>query len=147
MDYPLVNGTRYDWAAASFKFGGSNEYGLKEISYTDTMERGDVRGVGPQIIGHTRGEYKAEASFVMLKEEFDAMVAKFGDGWMEVSFDISVSYAATGNATTTDKIVGCKISKVESNPSQGTDALEVSCDLTVMYVIRNGKKPLLNMRT
>ena len=31
MDYPLINGTRYDWAAASFKFGGSSfvTYGLR----------------------------------------------------------------------------------------------------------------------
>jgi hypothetical protein len=121
--YPLVNGTRYDWSSAGFKMGGADEYGFKEISYTDTIDRGEVRGVGPQVIGHTRGEYKAEGSFVMLKEEFDAWVAKTGDGWMET------------------------IAKVETNPSNGTDPLEVSCDLTVTYIIRNGKKPLANMRT
>lgn len=147
MDYPLVNGVRYDWSAATFKLDGANEAGLREISYTDTIERGEVRGVGPQVIGHTRGEYKAEGSFVMLKEEFDAMVLKWGDGWMERRFDISVSYAATGAPTVTDQLTGCAISKVETNPSQGTDALEVSCDLTVMYIIRNGKKPLVAMRT
>jgi hypothetical protein len=145
--YPLVNGTRYDWSSAGFKMGGADEYGFKEISYTDTIDRGEVRGVGPQVIGHTRGEYKAEGSFVMLKEEFDAWVAKTGDGWMETKFDISVSYAAAGAPTVTDQIVGCAIAKVETNPSNGTDPLEVSCDLTVTYIIRNGKKPLANMRT
>ncbi len=146
-NYPLVNGHRYDWSSASFKMAGASEFGFKEISYTDTIDRGEVRAVGPQVIGYTRGEYKAEGSFVMLKAEFDAWVAKTGDGWMESQFDLSVSYAAVGSPTVTDEIVGCSIAKVETNPSNGTDALEVSCDLTVTYIIRNGKKPLVAMRT
>ena len=147
MDYPLINGLRYSWASVAIKLDSANQLGIKEISYSHSVDRGEVRGVGPQVIGHTRGEYKAEGSITFLKEEYDAFVAKNGDGYMEKVFDISVSYAEIGNATVTDQLVGCRLSKAEKSPSAGTDALEVSCDLTILYLIENGKKPLVNMKT
>lgn len=146
-DYPLINGYRQDWSSVKAKLGGANLTGIKEITYSHTIDRGEVRGQGPQIMGYTRGEYKAEGSITFLKEEYDDLVVKLGDGYMEAIFDISVSYGATGGPVSTDQLVGCRLGKAEKSPSQGTDGLEVSCDLHILYIIENGKKPLVDMRT
>lgn len=147
MDYPMINGLRYSWASARFQFDGNEYVDIKEITYSHTIDRGDVRGSGPQLLGFTRGEYKAEGSVTFLKEGYDALLQAFGNGYLERVFDVAVSYAEEGQPTVTDQLVGCRLGKAEKNPSQGTDALEVSCDLHITYILENGKKPLNNMRT
>lgn len=146
MDYPMINGLRYSWASARIQFDGQEYVDIKDITYSHTMDRGEVRGAGPQLLGFTRGEYKAEGSVTFLKEGYDELIAAFGDGYLEKPFNISVSYADVGQPTVTDELVGCRLGKAEKNPSQGTDALEVSCDLHITYLIENGKKPLNQMR-
>lgn len=147
MDYPLINGNRYSWASVRIRVGSTEYMDVTEISYSHTMERGTVRGVGAQKLGMTRGEYDAEASITFLKEGFDQLVEALGEGYMEIPFDVAVTYADEGQDTNTDQLVGCRISSIEKNPSQGTDGLTVSCELDVQYIIENGVKPLRNMRT
>jgi hypothetical protein len=146
MDFPLINGRRYSFASCRLRIGGREITGFKEISYTHSMERTKVRGVGAQPLGMTRGEYEAEGSVVLYREDWDELRDALGDGFMESIFDIAVSYADEGQTTKTDELRGCSFASNEKNPSQGTDALEVSLDLDVTYILENGKKPLRNMR-
>jgi hypothetical protein len=146
VSFPLINAHRYSWASVAADVNGAELVQFKEINYSHKLEPGKVRGIGPQIAGATRGEYEAEGSMVLYQEEWDVLRDRLGDGYMEVYFPISVSYAEDGQPTTTDELVGCRITSVEKKPSQGTDGLEVSCNLHITYLLENGKKPLKNMR-
>ena len=108
MDYPMINGLRYSWASVRIQADGNEYVDIKDITYSHTIDRGEVRGSGPQLLGFTRGEYKAEGSITFLKEGYDALIAAFGDGYLEHVFDIAVSYADEGQPTVTDQLVGCR---------------------------------------
>lgn len=146
MDFPLINGHRYSWASASFDIDDSEVVNIKELTYSHQLEPGQVRGTGPQVAGMTRGEYSAEGSMVLLREGWDELRAKMGDGYMEKYFRIVVSYAEEGQPVQTDELVGCRITSVENSPSQGTDGLETSIDLAITYILENGVKPVRDMR-
>ncbi len=146
MDFPLINGHRFSWASVALKVDGAEVVHVKEISYTHKLEAGMVRGTGAQVAGRTRGEYSAEGSMTLLREGWDELRIALGDGYLEKSFPIIVSYAEDGQAVVTDELVGARITSVENSPSQGSDGLEVSLELSLLYVLENGKKPLRNMR-
>lgn len=145
MEYPLINGHRYSYASIELDVSGRKFYGHKEISYNQDLEPGEVRGAHSQLLGRTKGDLKAEASLTTYLEEWQELLEALGDGYMESSFDIVVSYAEEGRPTTTDKLRGCRIKRVEESHSQGVDALAVKLDLHVLWVEFNGKKPLNKM--
>lgn len=146
MDFPLINGHRYGWASITMKASGNELVHLKEISYNHKLEPGMVRGVGPQVSGRTRGEYTAEGSMTLQREGWDELRNALGDGYLEVSFPISVSYAEDGQPVVTDELVGVRIKSVETKGSQGTDPIETALELSILYVLEAGKKPLRKMR-
>jgi hypothetical protein len=146
MDFPLINGNRYGWASVGFDIEGAEQVHVTECTYEHNLEPGEVRGTGPQVAGTTLGEYSASGSITFNQEGWDELRAKLGDGYMAKRFQLTVSYADEGQAVTTDELVGCRITGVSKNPSQGTDGLTVECALHIMYIIENGVKPLPNMR-
>lgn len=146
MDFPLLNGHRFSWASASFNIEDTELISIKELTYSHKLEPGDVRGTGPQKHGTTRGEYNAEGSMTLLREQWNELKSKLGTGYLEKRFTIVVSYAEEGQPVQTDELVGCRITSVENKPAQGTDPLEVSLDLNITYIIEDGVEPLKNMR-
>jgi hypothetical protein len=146
MDFPLINGRRYSYASVKIRVGGTEYTGVKEISYSWSIERSKVRGVGIQPLGMTRGEYDCEGSITLYREDYDELITSLGNGYAEAIFTIAVSYADEGQSTVTDELRGCSLAGAEKSPSQGTDALEVSCDLSIAYILENGKKPLVGMK-
>lgn len=148
-NYPLINGHRYDFSSIDFRYQTPTgvmvrTVGIKEISYSDSLEPGKVRGNHAQNVGRTRGEYSAEASITLYKQEFDEMIALMGTGYGEKYFDISVSYAEAGSPTKTDLVTGNRIKRVENSGSEGNEALIVKVDLDPSDVYRDGKHLLLN---
>lgn len=143
---PLVNGNRYDFASIELRIRGQIFTGFKEISYSHKLEPGEVRGSAAQPIARTRGEYSAEGSLTLYRQEYDELVAVLGDGFMETEFEGTVTHAERGQPTITDRLVGVRIKSDDSSYSQGADALEVKLDLSIMYLLKNGKSPLLNLR-
>lgn len=146
---PVINGHRYSWSSIEIDLGdlGGIQTGVSAISYQQSLEPSKLRGAGsPQPSGRTRGEYDAEGSVSLYKEDADNLIALLGNGFMEKVFDITVSYADTGNPVRTDKLFGCRIQTDEQDFSPGGDALEVTFSLNVMKLQRNGFDPLLNMR-
>lgn len=141
-DYPVINGFAYSWASIAIRVDGAETVAIKEISYTHKVERSKIRGAGMRPIGRTRGEYEAEGSLTLYREGWDTLRRKFGAGYMERRFSIVVSYAEEGQPVVTDELLDCVIASVENNPSQGTDALEVSLDLDIMALREGGLSPL-----
>jgi len=139
MNYPDINGHRYQWASVEGSFGKNITRAIKSITYGDELSVGVVRGNSVKKQGRTRGIQDPSASVVFYKAEFDALVAELGDGFGEKPFDVKLSYADTGQPTQTDTIVGARMTKYEVSGEEGEDAIEVDCDLDPMDVLIGGK--------
>lgn len=145
--YPDVNGVRYDFSSIKIDLdGGLKLQGIKEINYSHGLEPTDVEGASAEPIGRTRGKYSREASMTLYEWEWKILRDRFGDGYLEKVFTISVTYADDGQPTITDQILGCRIKKVDKARATGGDAAEVKLDLHCMKIIEGGKKPLKAMR-
>lgn len=144
--YPLVNGVRYSFASIEFDVAGKVILGMKEIAYTETQEPGEIRGTSSQLLGRTAGDYGVESSCTMYREEWDDLLDTLGEGYLRTVFDINVTYADEGAPTKTDKLVGCRIKSVEQSNSQGTEGLEVQLELHVMYLLRDNRAGIPNLR-
>lgn len=143
--YPLINGTYPDFASIEIKVRGTHIIGISEISYSDNLEPGVVRGTHAQALGSTTGEYTAEASMTMYRPEFDELITRLGNGYKQVPFDIVVNYRPPGGKMITDKIIGARITNVEISASQGSDPVSVSVTLAPNHLILNGVEPLKQM--
>lgn len=144
--YPLVNGVRYSFASIELDVAGKIILGAKEIAYTETLEPGEIRGTSVQLLGRTAGDYGVESSMTLYREEFDDLLDTLGEGYLRKVFDVKVTYADEGAPTKTDRIVGCRIKSVEQSNSQGTDGLEVQIELHVMYLVRDERAGIPNLR-
>lgn len=144
--YPLVNGVRYSFASIEFNIAGKIILGAKEIAYTEALEPGEVRGTGSQVLGRTAGDYSVEGSCTLYREEWDDLLDTLGEGYLRKSFDVTTTYADEGAPTKTDKLVGCRIKSVEQSNSQGTDGLEVQLQFHVMYLLRDERAGIPNLR-
>jgi hypothetical protein len=57
ISYPRINGLYFDWSSIEINIDGDVVVGVKEITYSDTTEPGEVRGPAPNLIGRTRAEH------------------------------------------------------------------------------------------
>jgi len=146
IPYPLVNGHRCDWSSVRINAAGKSYTGVKSINYRQALTPGVMRGTRSQPTGRTRGIYEPEGSLEMYKEDYQELItdlAKGGTlGYMEVSFQVVVQYTPSGLAVITDTLAGVRLASDEDSPSEGSDPLTVSCDLSIMYVLRNGLSAL-----
>jgi hypothetical protein len=116
------------------------------ISYSENITRGEVRAGGPLPIGYTRGEYKAEGSLEMPKEEFELFLAGIlaaspALGRFDVVFELSVSYQELGGPLIVDDLNGCRLNGTEQSYQRGPEGLLVKVPLHVHALILNGSTP------
>lgn len=142
---PDINGTKYDYGSVSIDLLGKLR-GVKEIKYKNMKAGTKTRELGTrEASGRTGGELDCEASMVMYRKEFDELVGRLGEGYMDRVFNVTVTHADTGQPTVSDQIIGCKLTTDDHSAATGGDALEVSIDLQPMRVLPGGKKPILGM--
>lgn len=139
-----INGKVYDYSSISIVVNKIPFQGITEISYSDTLEPGILRGTTAFMRGRTRGMYEAEASFTIALEDFEpikeALSALGLGGFMEAEFLIGVTYSEKTSPTINDTIEGCRIKHTERSHSAGnSDGLLVKCDLSVFRIGHNGK--------
>lgn len=141
-----INGKVYDISSIEVSIGSIPYEGITEISYSDTMEPGVLRGTSAYMRGRSRGMYEAEASFTIYKEDYEkirsALVALGLGGFMEAAFQITVAYRELtgGNIPIVDTIEGCRIKHNENSHSSGNaDALLTKVDLSVFRIGWNGQ--------
>lgn len=147
--YPLINGNRYDFSSVELNVAGALFNGVKEITYSQTLEPGIVRGNRAQVIGRTRGPLDAEGNLTLYKLEFQSLIAALqvlgaptGAGFMEVPFDVVVNYAEVGQPVITDTLRGCRIKKYEDTGAEGGEAIATSVDLHIMLILSGGLPPI-----
>jgi len=145
-DYPLINGLRHDWSSLQIEIGTLKINGLKALSYKHSLEPGEVRGISPQVLGHTQGTYSAEGSVEMYLSEANELKAILGNGYMTKVFNVVAKYSPKkGDPVITDKLIGCRIKTEDKSFTQGNEPLAVKFDLFVMVVIPDGVNPLPTM--
>ena len=140
----IINGLSFDYSSITVTIDGIPYQGVTEISYSDTMEPGVLRGTGALMRGRTRGMYEAEASFTIALQDFipirsalasKSAAANGGGGFMEQMFLITVSYREANTPLLTDTIEGCRIKHVENSHSSGnSDGLVTKVDLSVFRI-------------
>jgi hypothetical protein len=157
VSYPVVNGIRFDFSSIQFRVQGKIFPGIKSLNYNHALDPGVLGGTAAQDIGRTRGKYKAEGNIELFREDADDFLTliapaslitggQTGIGFMEVSFDISVTFfepiQGTGPAVQNDILRGCRIKKEDSSNSAGSDPSTLKYDLHIMLLTRNGKAPI-----
>lgn len=139
--YPDINGISYDWSSIKVSAFGYVTPAIKGIDYSMTLEPGEARGNSAHWLRRTRGQLKADASFEIYKQEFQEFIGRFGDGFMEKSFDVTVAYEDYNQLTIVDEIIGCRIKKIADSPKDGSDSPTVKVDLHILEVRYNKLKP------
>jgi hypothetical protein len=115
---------------------------LTAISYSDNVDRGEVRGAARQVLGRTRGDYKAEASAEMQLKQYKALRARAGNRFYDLVFPITVNYADTDNdPITTDELVRVRFKKREKDYKVSTDGLTVKLEFDIDGLIEDGQLP------
>lgn len=153
IQFTTINGMRHDFSSCDIAIDELTATGVKDISWNHGLEPTAVRGNNPGKTGRTRGVYDAEGKISFYEVEsqlfINALAAKGAlqpgqpQGFMEVSFDITISRWEQGAPINTSKLVGCRIKKVDHQASEGGDALVVSFDLDVMRITENNLEPHL----
>jgi hypothetical protein len=139
----LINGYEYDYNSIEFAVNGIVFTGIQSIDYTESMERSEVRGTTPKVLSFTRGQYKAEGSFEMLKRDYDLLTSALTNKF-DSNFSATISYSNPGDLITVDEIIGMKLTEVGKSHSVGTDALVVSCSFVCVEIKENGKSSVAN---
>ncbi len=141
----FVNGNRYSFVDISVFIGDfAQPRGIfKSINYDSQQDPGIVQGNQVGIVGRTAGYGTATGSFEMLRSEMDDLFFAITQGGAFPihncpDFTISVTYSVNEIDTVTDELRGCRITKIGSSNSQGTDATTKSCDLQIAQLILGG---------
>jgi hypothetical protein len=150
LQAPIINGKRFGFSSLTPHVNGLPILGrtFTGISYSDNVERGEVRAGSPLPLGHTRGDYKAEGSLEMPKEEFDLFLTAITlnglIGYYEASFEMTMEYSellSPGSPVLVDHANGCKLNGTGQEYSRGPEGLVVRVPLYIHYLILNGKMP------
>ena len=137
MDYPQINGIAYGWAEVVLNVAGMPIRGVKAINYSESVERGKVRGTSQRKLALTSGEHDAEGDIELYQADWYELLSALGDGYMMAVFAISVSYTNL-NDFHTDELVGVRIKKVGNAHAQGNEPLTIKLDLDIMRLKRDG---------
>lgn len=138
----LINGKVYDFSSIELVAGPQTFTNLQEVTYSDSLEPGILRGTSAKKKGRTRGEYDAEGTISFYKGDLSSLLSTLAalgkGGYGEAEFDINITYSEGLDNVITDTLVGCRITDIEDSHSQGSDALTVSLTLDIMEISRNG---------
>lgn len=144
--YPLINGHRYDWSSVRITIDGIPYTGVKALSYKQTLTPGVVRGTTSQVTGRTRGQYEAEGTIELWKEDYQVLIAALSAGgtrgYMETAFTALSQYSSGVLSVVKDTLAGVRLTSDEDSHNESADGLSVSCDLSIMYLLRNGLSAL-----
>lgn len=87
------------WNSVKVVMLGRQVEGITALSYKDSKEKDNIYGASEFPVGRGEGNYKAEASITLLKEEVNALQLALGSGKRLTDiepFDIPVMYEYKG---------------------------------------------------
>lgn len=129
MEPTVINkfGTMTGWNNITVNLFGRDVEGITAISYNDSETKENVYGAGKYPIGRSRGNYEAEASITLFKEEADALREASTVRLTEVSaFDVVVQYMDKDGNIKKDILRNCEFTNdgVEAEQSDGSITTE-----------------------
>lgn len=139
LEYPLINGLAYDFSSVEITAPGGIYTDITEISYSHTLEPGELRGTSSGVLARTRGVYSAEGSLTMYLPSWQKLRSILGSAYMETAFLISASYAAFGNPLIADQLIGCRVSASEASFTQGADPLVKTIPLSIIEILEDNQ--------
>jgi hypothetical protein len=144
---PVINGLQWDFSSIELRLLGVPFAEFKSLTYKHTLEPGLARGARAQVVGRSRGKYDAEGTIEVYKRPWQAfLLGLFGSnptyGYMEVDFDIVISYAELLGTVQTDILRLCRIKSDDENHAEGSDVATCKLDLHIMSVIKSGVAPI-----
>lgn len=143
-----VNGHVYSFTSVKQTLGTFKPKDVESIAYSDNLEPGGVEADSTQLVGATKGPYRADASIAFkTRKAYQEWIDSIGDGYMEKYISWTVSYSETNvSPVITDRIINFRIKKASVDAS-GTDAVGVKVDLFVLTgIVWNGRKPIFDMQ-
>lgn len=139
----VVNGIPYDWGGIEFDVNGKIITGITSISYSHEMMTEILMGAGRNPYGRTDGVYKpGETEFECYESSFRDIIQTLGAGYMMKEFSASVSYSHTGDNTSTDELLRCRIVKGAHSHKQGPNGLIVKASMSVLRYKIHGLDPV-----
>lgn len=153
MDFPLVNGKAHDFSAieTSMPLAGIWRE-CTEITYKDSVSRGELRADVPWVIASTRGDYSSECNAVFSKQYHTFLIQKLAEigapdglGPYEVEFPLTVVTKTNGMPAIRDLIKKCHLIGSEGGGSRSTDPLIVTVPIFCHAIYWNGVKPYADM--
>jgi len=145
----IVNGQIYDHGDVEVTFttssGGLRVIPVESVSYSAPRESQAKFGHSRIPVARTTGRIEPEFEVSMLKENFDELAtflvsnngSIFGGG-----FGLSVRYGTGDKPKQVDNLISCQLNDVQSESSEGTDGLVVTCPGNCNNITFNGN-PLL----
>lgn len=134
----LINkfGKMAGWNNVTLTLLGRDVEGITELSYNDSEEKENVYGAGKMPIGRGSGNYKAECSITLYKEEITALQRSLAPGKRLTDiapFDIAVSYEYDGFIYK-DRIRNCEFTGNGVDVKQNDKSIATKFDLIVSHI-------------
>ncbi|NSW85208.1 MAG: hypothetical protein HPY84_02700 [Syntrophobacteraceae bacterium] len=138
----MINGNQYDWESVEIVMPHGIVIGVQEVSYSDERPIEARYGRGSIPRGYGRKNYEASGSLTLDKDEADRLQKALGGSFYTKStFTVVVSYANHDQATITDVLKDCHITKRDNSAKQGEEnSGQTKLDIVILSPIEwNGK--------
>lgn len=128
-------GTMQGWNAITVNLFGRDVEGITSIKYLDSMEKENVQGAGAYPVGRSRGNYEAEASITLYKEEIDAIKKASSVPLLEIApFDIIVQYTMPDGTILKDVIRNAEFMNDGVELEQGDGTISTELELIISHI-------------
>jgi hypothetical protein len=150
-------GLQYQFSNIALGILGTYFPFIVSLSYSDTNDVAEGRGVSPYPMGTTLGEYKATGNIEVQKlynEQFQALIAAQspgGNSLYDAIFPITVQYqlrtppGVPQAPVVTDTLNGCRLTGQGIDLSAGNGVLTVKYPLYIAIIFWNGRQPLAGL--
>ncbi len=124
------------WSSITVNVLGRDVEGITELEYKDEKEMNNEYGAGEFPIGQSEGNYKAEGSITLYKEEIAALTESLPKGMyiQDIpAFDITVQYRY-GLKLYTDVMRNCRLKNNGVAVKQNDGTITHKHDLLVSHI-------------
>lgn len=116
---------------------------IASIDYEHSHDVGELRGVGPKVLGHGNGDYRARAELILYLQDWRAFRRQLArmpgpGGYMQKLFNITVRYKDDGEEPVEDVLRGCRVIAASRAYRRGSEPLMVAVRLFVTEIIEDG---------
>lgn len=150
IPFPLIQGVRTDHSSIDLRLNGKSgvgqslwKTGLKSLTWDASLEPGEVRGAWAQVVGLTRGTFKANGSMELWKAEAvnfeqDLYTQYQPQGLLEITFPILLTYKQESVIAPATAAMIARMTKKSDSTTQGSEAHSTKYDLYIIMVSENG---------